>query len=209
MSAKKQGQKTEAVSAFQRLERMHPHKTFLFFAIVGSALAFLSLIFLYAIRIADVKITADFHFPKIFMVSTVLLLMSSYTLSRCARAFRNDEMIDLRVSLFITVMLATTFCVTQILGCKELYDAGIFINGQPGVAFLYLISGLHFVHVLGGIFALSYLNFNTYVASNDLVKQLLYFSSKREKNKIELVSIFWHFVDFVWVFLFFMFLFSL
>lgn len=209
MSTKRQGQKTEAESAFQRLERMHPHKTFLFFAMISSALAFLALIFLYAIRIADVKIAADFKFPKIFMVSTVVLLFSSYTLSRCVRAFKSDEMMDLRISLFLTIVLAATFCCTQFIGWKELYDAGIFVNGQPGVAFLYLISGLHFLHVLGGLTALTYLNFNTALASGDVVKQLLYFSSQREKNKIELVSVFWHFVDFVWLFLFFMFLFSL
>lgn len=209
MSTKRTGQRTEAESAFQRLEKMHPHKTFLFFAMVGSALTFLALIFLYAIRIADVHVSIDFRFPKIFAVSTVVLLFSSYTLSRCVRAFKSDDMLDLRISLFLTVLLSVVFSCTQIIGWKQLYDAGIFVNDQPGVVFLYIISGLHLVHVLAGIIALSYLNFNVFLASNDIVKQLLYLSSNREKNKIELVSIFWHFVDFVWLFLYFMFLFSL
>ena len=209
MSTKKTRQKDEAVSAFQRLERMHPHKTFLFFAIIGSVIAFLSLIFLYAIRIADVKMMAGFQIPKLFTVSTVILLFSSYSLSRCNRAFKNDDLTDLRLSLLATLLLGIAFCCIQVIGCLQLYEEGFFVNDQPGVVFLYLISGFHIFHVIGGVIAITYLNFNTYMIANDMVKQLMYFSSKREKNKIELVSFFWHFVDFVWLFLFFMFLFSL
>ncbi len=209
MSTKKTRQKDEAVSAFQRLERMHPHKTFLFFAIIGSVIAFLSLIFLYAIRIADVKMMAGFQIPKLFTVSTIVLLFSSYSLSRCLRAFKNDDLTDLRLSLLATLILGIAFCFSQVIGCLQLYDEGFFVNDQPGVVFLYLISGFHIFHVIGGILAITYLNFNTYMIANDMVKQLMYFSSKREKNKIELVSFFWHFVDFLWLFLFLMFLFSL
>ena len=209
MSAKKEKQKTGSETAFQRLENMHPHKTFLFFAIIGSALAFLSLVFLYAIRITDFKVLGSFSLPKIFSVSTIVFLISSYTISRCANAFKHDKMSDLRVSLFLTLILSMIFCATQILGFRDLYNAGLYINEQPGVAFLYLITGFHLMHVLLGFFALSYLNFNANVASNDMVKQLLFFSSKREKNKLEIVTFYWHFVDIIWLVVYFIFLFSL
>lgn len=209
MSAKKEGQKTNREKAFRRLENMHHHKTFLFFAIIGSTLAFLSLVFLYAIRISDLKVLDGFTLPKIFSVSTIVFLISSYTISRCASAFKADNMNDLRISLFLTLILGMVFCATQVLGFRELYKAGFYINEHPGVAFLYLITGFHLMHVLLGFVAVSYLNFNANIVSNDMVKQLLFFSSKREKNKLEIVTFYWHFVDVIWLVVYFVFLFSL
>lgn len=207
MSTQNQGKRTEKISAFRRLEKMHPHKTFLFFAIIASTLSFLALVLLYGIRMVEYQNVA-FGFPKLFSVSTVVLLFSSYTMSRCITAFKTDSMIDLRISLFLTLLLAGVFCTMQVFCWQKMYADGVFFSYQTAVSFLYLISAFHLLHILLGFVMLAYLNFNTYVAANDMVKQLMFFSSKREGNKLEIVTMYWHFVDFMWLFLYFIFLFS-
>lgn len=209
MSTKKQGQRTNRERAFDKIENMHPHKMFLLFATIGSALVFLSLVFLYAVRIIDIKVIAGLSFPKVFSISTVVILISSYTLTRCVSAFKYDNMNQLRVSLFLTFSLSLIFCFMQVIAIRQLYNAGLYINDQPGVVFLYVLTGFHLAHVILGFVALAYLNFNVSIAANDMVKQLLFFSSKREKNKLEIVSFYWHYVDAVWLVLYFLFLFSI
>lgn len=207
MSTQNKGGRIKKMNALRRFEKMHPHKTFMFFAIIASTLTFLALILLYAIRMVEFHFL-QFSLPKLFSVSTVVLLFSSYTMTRCLPAFKADDMTDLRISLLLTMILATVFCITQIFSWQQIYTTDTIINSQPGVSFLYLITAFHLLHVLLGFVLIAYLNFNAYVAANDMVKKLMFFSNKREANKLELVSVYWHFVDFMWLFLYFIFLFS-
>jgi cytochrome c oxidase subunit 3 len=95
-----------------------------------------------------------------------------------------------------------------VLGWKSLYDHGFYIDGEVGISFLYIISGLHLAHILAGLLFLLYLTFNAFDNWNDPIKALVYFSNKYEEVKLEVFSTFWHFIDVLWVVLFFTFLFT-
>jgi cytochrome c oxidase subunit 3 len=198
----------EKESGFSAIERMHPFKTVMFLGLVGSTVMFLSFSFLYFVTINRSGIPESFVFPKIFTVSTVLMLVSSYFMSGISKAFRNDSVFNLRISLSATLALGTLFCLTQAYGLFQMYEAGFFINSNVGVAYLYVITGIHLLHVAGGIIFLSVLAFDIFFSTGDAVKSLLYFSNGNHLTKLQLASVYWHFIDVLWVLLFFLFLFS-
>ncbi len=200
--------KTEKSTGISRVEKFHPLKTFLFFGLLGSTVVFLTITFLYLTTINKQPAIANFVLPKAFTISTLLLLFSSYTISRSLKAFNNDSFDNLLKSVITTLCLALIFCVSQFFGWKNLFDAGFLLSSQVGISYLYVLTGLHFLHVVVGIGFLIYLTYKAYSKSQDMVDSLMYFSDKNQQAKLELVCIFWHFVDFLWLCMFLMFLFT-
>ena len=184
-------------------DRKSPYMTYLFFALVGSSILFLAMIFMFVIWLNQNELTLRFSLPKQFIVSTTLILVSSFTLTSVKKCFRNDDAKGLLLSLSSTLILGISFCVLQVLGWKSLYDHGFYIDGEVGISFLYIISGLHLAHILAGLLYLLYITFNAFDNWNDPIKALVYFSNKYEEVKLEVFSTFWHFIDVLWVVLFF------
>lgn len=198
----------EKETSYSQIEKFHPYKTFMFFGLLGSTLVFLAVSFLYIVTITKSTDLKSFHLPKSFFLSTILLMASSFTISKAVRAFENDSFNELIKSLLFTLVLSICFSVCQVLGWKTMYDAGFFLSTQVGVSYLYVISGFHLLHVVAGVSFITHLTFKSYNKSQDMVDSLLFFSDQSQKIKIELITIFWHFVDFIWLCLFFMFLFT-
>jgi len=208
MSSQKTGRGKDKLTGFARVERFHPYKTFMFFGLVGSAILFLALMLLYVIRVSSIPETAEVRLPNAFFVSTIVMLFSSYGLSKTQRAFHNDNMRELSYALTATLVFALIFCTLQAIGWYQLYKAGFFINSKSGIGFLYMITGLHMVHVIAGVIFLVSCLLPVYNGSGDMVKALIFFSDRYQQTKIELLNIYWHYVDFLWLCLFLMFLFT-
>ena len=209
MSDKKTGKASQYLSDKDVTEAQHPLKTYLFFALVGSSILFLSLVFIYFIWLNHNFDSIVFQMPKSFIVSTVVMITSSFTLSQSLKAFKNDETKQLLITLSLTFFLGILFTGLQIFGWKSLYEKGHFIDGEAGYAFLYVITGLHFLHVVVGLFYLFYLCLKAFDNWNDPIKALVYFSNSFEGLRIDLFTSYWHFVDIMWIVLFFTFLFTL
>jgi cytochrome c oxidase subunit 3 len=82
----------------------------------------------------------------------------------------------------------------QYQGWNDLYNMGVAFDGNPGGSFFYVISGVHAAHVAGGIFALM-------IAVLHAVS-LSYKPNERRRRRFQLVLHYWHFVDFLWLYLF-------
>jgi cytochrome c oxidase subunit 3 len=193
---------------FSRIEKFHPYKTFLFFGLLGSTLVFMSVIFLYLMSLSRTVPLVNFILPKPFFVSTLLLLFSSYSISKALKAFVEDSFKKLLIALGITLMLGIVFSICQFLAWKQLLGQGFLFETHRHVSFLYLISGIHFFHVALGLIFLTSTTGSAYFKSKDIVKSLMYFSDEYQKTKLELLIIFWHFIDFLWLGLFLIFLFT-
>jgi cytochrome c oxidase subunit III len=90
-----------------------------------------------------------------------------------------------------TMVLGTLFIVLQVVGFQQLWVKGITLQGNVSYSFLYVIVGLHGLHVVGGIIAL-------------IVMSLMAFSRKTRNYStvpVELMSTYWHFVDILWLYL--------
>ena len=189
-----------------RLEQLHPHKTLLYLAIFGSSLVFGFMIIAYTV--GETPQDIHFTFPKAFIVSLVLLLLSSYFIGKAVPAFREDDMVTLKNSLGITLLLGTAFTISQYVGWYELKQSGIYLSGHKSGAYLYVISGLHVLHLAIGLVFLTMMYTQMSTVARNPVKRLIMVTNPYQRIRLEMLTTYWHFIDVLWVGLFFYFLFS-
>ncbi|NII24626.1 heme-copper oxidase subunit III [Pseudoflavitalea sp. X16] len=179
-----------------RQQKIHPHKFTLWIAIGSIIMMFAGLTSAYIVK-GEQPGWSTVVVPKIFYYSTAVMLISSFTMQVALKAFKERSMQQYRSLITVTAVLGLLFITMQVIGFKQLYHSGIKLEGGSGAGqFLYIIFGLHAVHVLGGAIALLIMFFKA-------------FSAKiRNYNAVpvEVVSTYWHFVDLLWVYLFVFFL---
>jgi cytochrome c oxidase subunit 3 len=181
----------------EQRKKIHPHKFTLWVALGSIIMMFAGLTSAYVVK-RDQPGWTTFSIPKAFWYSTAVILLSSLTIQMALKAFKDREMQRYRNLLTTTAILGILFVILQWTGFRQIWNTGITFRGSGGGQFLYIIAGLHAVHVLGGILAL-------------LVMFGKAFASKvRSYNSVpvELMSTYWHFVDLLWIYLliFFMFI---
>jgi cytochrome c oxidase subunit 3 len=135
---------------------------------------------------------ASIELPRLFYFSTGIMLLSSLTMQLSVKSFRERNGLVYRRWMTVTFLLGVTFILMQVFAFYQLYGSGIRMEGSGAGQFLYIIFGLHALHVLGGVIAL-------------LVLFLKAFSSNvRVYNAVplEIAALYWHFVDVLWVYLF-------
>jgi cytochrome c oxidase subunit 3 len=179
---------------FQR-RKIHPHKFTLWIAMASIIMMFAGLTSAYIVKSNQPKWTT-FEMPVLFWYSTAVLLISSLTMHLSVSAFRNREMGKYRKCITITAVLGSVFIFMQLIAFYSIWDSGITLKGSGAAPFMYIIFGLHGLHVLGGIVALLFMFFRAFssrVRSYDPVP-------------VEIVSTYWHFVDILWVYLFIFFI---
>lgn len=156
----------------------------------------------YIVKKADASSWTNFQIPSIFYVSTILIVMSSITLWLAHRNFNRNKLARYQQLLFATFLLGIGFVVCQFLGWQKLVDRGIIMTEEISGAFFYVISGVHAAHVIGGVLVLL-ISFIGVVRNRrnpvyDITQQV----SPKRKMRVELVATYWHFVDFLWIYLF-------
>ena len=141
------------VSTGQR-NKIHPHKFTLWVAIGSIVMMFAGLTSAYIVKSGQ----AGWHevqTPSIFWASTVTLLLSSVCIQAALRSFKQRSMATFRTLLLVTLVLGIAFVAMQWIGFNWLWDRGVHFEGSSGAGqFLYIIFGLHALHVLGGMIAL-------------------------------------------------------
>ena len=200
-------QKKQQESTFERIERMHPHKMLLYLGIIGSSLIFLFMLIAYTISRPQMATFGNFPMPKAFIFSTVVMLVSGFISTKLLPAFLQDDIHKLKRALLLTLLLGITFGISQFAGWQELRHSGVFMAGKGAGSFLYVLTGLHAAHLLGGVAFLAYLSIYTFWVANDPVRQLIMVTNPYQKIKLQIFSIYWIFLDITWLTLFFYFLF--
>jgi cytochrome c oxidase subunit 3 len=137
----------------------------------------------------------EFQLPDAFILSTIIIMVSSITFILAKRALKNNSRQTTTVWLLITLTLGITFIINQFIGFGQIVQWGYNFTGPTSnvtMSFIYIIAVAHIAHVVAGLISLmsviySHLN-KKYDASNML--------------GLELSATFWHFVDGLWLFLF-------
>jgi cytochrome c oxidase subunit 3 len=175
--------------------KMHPHKFMLWVAIGSISMMFAGFTSAYIVK-SNQAGWQPVQMPKIFFLSTVLILASSGTIYLAYRAMKNRQTVNYRTLVSVTALLGLAFVVTQYFGFKELWAQRITFKESVAGSFFYIITGVHALHVIGGVIAL-------------LVIFTRAFSSKTKyysTTPVEIAGAYWHFVDILWLYLFAFFL---
>ncbi len=150
----------------------------------------------------------QFAFPKLFLLSAIVIVLSSFTLHQAVQYFDVNKRKKHVRCLGITSLLSCLFLICQGLGWMELYQSGIYVAGKPDGSYLYLISGLHALHVLVGVFLLLLVYKRVRRQSKDAAEALIYFTNPAKLKQLKMLALYWHFVDLLWIYLLFFFLFN-
>lgn len=131
--------------------------------------------------------------PRLFYVSTGIILLSSLSIETAKRSLKSGKAAQHSRWLGVTLVLGLLFLVAQLMGWRELAQQGVFFASHPHSTFFYLFTGLHGVHLLGGMVALIYV-----VATLRKKRQ----SEEKRLTLTEVVSRYWHTMDGIWIWLF-------
>ncbi len=190
--------------------KIHPHKFMMWVAIASMSMAFAGLTSGYMVREAQGN-WRYFSLPNVFSYSTVAIVLSSITLTLGIKAFKARQMPRFKFLITATLLLGLLFGFMQFAGFYQLYTqlqqiringqvlnqaTAVRVDGNPSESFLFIIAGLHLLHLLGGIIALL----------------IVFFRAFRTRIKtynatgLEITAAYWHFVDALWIYLFVFFL---
>ena len=136
-----------------------------------------------------------FNVPSIFIISTAVIITSSITLFFALNAAKKNNYTQVTLGLALTLILGFVFVVCQYQGWMELYAKGIYLGGKSSNAsgsFFILFIWAHWAHLAGGIISLTI----------TLLKSFRKSYNAQNTLGLELCSIYWHFLDILWVYLF-------
>ncbi len=185
----------------QELKQAHNKsaKPMLWVAMISMTMMFAGLTSAYVVSRSRAD-WVSFVLPNAFNISTTLIVLSSITFLMAKRFIKKENQQLTTLFLIATLLLGLGFVYFQFDGFSQLYQEGLYFAGDQSTvksSFVYGITLAHLVHIFAGIIVLVVVLINhlskKYTASNYL--------------GLELGAIFWHFVDIVWIYLFFFFYF--
>ena len=145
----------------------------------------------------------QFQLPHVLYLNTLILIGSSVTLQLSRQRFAAIPQAAQRASasvkvlsasgiywLYLTAALGLIFVLGQILAWRNLAAQGLFLATNPSSSFFYLFTALHAVHLLGGMGGLFY-----------VLRKLIRDGGAAETSGLSAFSIYWHFMDLLWVYL--------
>ncbi|HQS52938.1 MAG: heme-copper oxidase subunit III, partial [Sphingobacteriales bacterium 39-40-5] len=131
--------------------------------------------------------------PKAFMYSSVIIILSSITAHMAYLSAKGLQLGKQKLYILLTILLGIAFFYSQFQAWQALYNSGAyFVNYNASQSFIYVFSGAHLLHVIVGLFFLIYA----------LIGAIRTIPQVRNVFRMEVASIFWHFLDILWIYLY-------
>ncbi|WP_418510667.1 cytochrome c oxidase subunit 3 [Corallibacter sp.] len=171
-------------------------KMMLWFGIISLVMSFAGWTSAFVVSSTRPDWLSDFEMPEAFMISVVIMLVSSVTLLVAKYALKNNNRPLATSMLLVTFALGIIFIYNQFSGFRDIIKAGYNFTGPTSnvtMSYIYLIAIVHILHVVVGLICL-------------LVVVINHFRNKYTAENMlgfELAATFWHFVDILWLYLFF------
>ncbi|MEM9824733.1 MAG: cytochrome c oxidase subunit 3, partial [Bacteroidota bacterium] len=135
----------------------------------------------------------EFQMPAIFYYSAVIIVLSSVAIHGSYYAFLKGATKMYRGLMILSFVLGIAFILSQIEGWNTLEAMGIELTGNPSGSFVYVISGLHIAHVLGGLAAIILALLHAFFLDHKV--------TPARKLRFEMTWTYWHFVGLLWIYL--------
>src|ERR1700686_4032518 len=159
-------------------------------ALAGIVMFFMALTSSFLVRKGLGDDWVSFALPRILWANTVVLLASSGAIQFARARLRSGDTEGFRRWWALTTALGALFLVGQFAAWRQLAAQGVFLATNPSSSFFYLLTALHGIHLAGGIVGLLYVRFRPWQRSRI-----------RQVTAAGMASIYWHFMDGLWLFL--------
>ncbi|MBW4359574.1 cytochrome c oxidase subunit 3 [Flavobacterium taihuense] len=171
------------------------YKLILLFAMVSMTMMFAGLTSAYVVSQSRADWLKDFQLPSAFYFSTIAILGCSITFHLAKKAIQKDNQSNTTLFLLTTLALGIAFVVLQFVGFGQIVAEGHYFTGSASsitTTFLYVVVVVHLIHLAGGMISLLIIIYNHFKQKYNATQTL----------GIELGAMYWHFLDFLWVYLF-------
>ncbi|WP_268848773.1 cytochrome c oxidase subunit 3 [Flavobacterium aestivum] len=171
------------------------YKLILLFAMVSMTMMFAGLTSAYVVSQSRADWAKNFQLPSAFYFSTIAILGCSVAFHLAKKAIQKDRHSATTSLLLTTLALGISFVVLQFVGFGQIVAEGYFFTGSASsitTTFLYVVVVVHLIHLAGGMISLLIIIYNHFKQKYNSTQTL----------GIELGAMYWHFLDFLWVYLF-------
>jgi cytochrome c oxidase subunit III len=134
--------------------------------------------------------------PRVMFGSTALIILSSVSIEIARRKLKQGLSETYSKYLLLTCLLGLGFLASQLFAWRQLAKQGVYISSHPHSSFFYLLTGAHAVHLAGGLLALGFL----WLRSRRPLDGARLVAKRQAAA--DAVSIYWHFMDALWIYLF-------
>ncbi|MEM8969125.1 MAG: cytochrome c oxidase subunit 3 [Bacteroidota bacterium] len=175
----------------QPILSMHPQKFALWLFIVTVVMIFAAFTSAYIVRRSEGN-WLDFELPSLFGITSGIILLSSISMHWAYISAKKDRIAQLRIALVSTLVLGIAFLIGQFSAWGALVDIEVFFVGNPAGSFVYVLSGVHGLHIISALIFLVVV----------LVKAFRYRVHSKQMDTMEMCVTYWHFLDGLWLYLF-------
>ncbi|MBY0486311.1 MAG: cytochrome c oxidase subunit 3 [Flavobacteriaceae bacterium] len=171
------------------------YKLLLIFAMISMTMMFAGLTSALVVSKSRPDWLTNFEMPISFFFSLIFILACSVTIHLAKKSIQKDNRKATTIFLLTTLALGLAFVYSQLQGFNQLFDSHLYPTGGSGsitISFLYVLVYVHLAHLSGGIISLLIIIYN-------------HFKQKYNSSQflgIELGAMYWHFLDFLWIYLF-------
>nr|WP_315195442.1 cytochrome c oxidase subunit 3 [uncultured Flavobacterium sp.] len=178
-----------------KLRTARSYKLILLFAMVSMTMMFAGLTSAYVVSQSRADWLKNFQLPSGFYFSTIAIIGCSITFHLAKKAIQKDNQSKTTFLLLTTLALGILFVVLQFVGFGQIVESGYYFTGSASsitTTFLYIVVIVHLLHLAGGMISLLIIIYNHFKQKYNSTQTL----------GIELGAMYWHFLDFLWVYLF-------
>jgi cytochrome c oxidase subunit 3 len=171
------------------------YKLILWFAMMSMTMMFAGLTSAFVVSKSRADWLKDFQMPSAFFWSTAVIIACSVTFHLAKKAIHKDNQKATTSFLLLTLALGILFVVLQFLGFNQIVADGYYFTGAESnitTTFLYVVTVVHLAHLFGGLISLLIIIYNHFKQKYNASQTL----------GIELGAMYWHFLDFLWIYLF-------
>ena len=170
---------------------MHPKKFALWLFMVTVVMLFAAWTSAYIVRQAEGN-WLDHDLPEIFWLTSGIVVLSSITLQWAYFSAKKDNFVQLRLGMVLTVILGIAFLIGQWYSWIALVDRDVFFVGNPAGSFLYVLTGMHGLHLISGLIFLIIV----------LISSFQFKVHSKAMVPMEMLTTYWHFLGGLWLYLF-------
>jgi cytochrome c oxidase subunit 3 len=160
-----------------------------FLAVVGSLFGLFASAYFMRMELSDWQTPP---LPRLLWFNTAVLILCSVLLQGAVLAARRSWTNATRFALIAGGLTTLIFLAGQLVAWREMAASGYFLQANPANSFFYLLTGMHGLHILGGLVALARTTIRAWVTDR----------ASRLQLSVELCAMYWHFLLFIWLALF-------
>ncbi len=160
-----------------------------FIAVVTSLFALFLSAYLMRMKLADWNPLAE---PKLLWLNTGLLVLASNAFQSTRGASKRGQLLTVKTGLLAGGVCTTLFLLGQLVAWQQLNAGGYFMTSNPANSFFYLLTALHGLHLLGGM----------WVWGRTTTRVLTGADAESVRLSVELCTVYWHYLLLVWIVLF-------